>query len=96
MIPRKRDLTGEFLINGEIWRVRYVRDPETIGTRTWGDCNPETHEIRLLQSLSREEAFDTWIHEILHAFEFAYDFEMDHKTIVRLERPIREFIKENF
>lgn len=93
-IPRKMDLRGKFLVKDEIWHVKFV-DKKRLPEDTWGICDPSTNEILILKTLSPTITFDTWLHEILHAIEFSYDLKIPHDLIVKLEEPIREFIKQN-
>lgn len=91
-IPRK------FLIGDSIWTVRFVKkfgfgekDQDTRGL-----CKPDTQEILIQQGLSTRERLDTLIHEVLHALEFEYEIDIDHKLIYKLEGKIAQFLIDNF
>lgn len=99
--PKKSFYRRNWLVNGSIWEVRFARnmpDPKTVAI-----CDPEQNLILIKLGQTREETFACFWHELLHAFEFEYDFEIteriyerDHAVVDKLERAVVIFFKENF
>lgn len=81
------------MVNGDIWSVVFKKRMEA---NLRGFCDPEKMEIAILIGQSGDEIFKTFIHEVFHAFEFSYDFEMNHKTIYKLEDAVLNLLKDNF
>jgi len=93
-LPKKSKYPKKLLIGDNEYRIVFVDRIE--GVDTLGMCDPETNVIFIKNKLSDEERFNTLCHEILHAFEFEYDLDIPHKHIYALEKPILEFLLNNF
>ena len=82
-------------IRGEFWEIRRK---SKMG-RDWGWCQFPERIITIHTSLYGKRLLRILAHEIVHAFEFEYDFELDprpkHPLIVKLELPIANFLIEN-
>lgn len=63
-----------------------------------GECHTgRDKHIKLLSTLNDQEAFSTFWHEILHAFEEEYKIKLAHKKVVyALEGPLSKFLLDNF
>lgn len=96
-LPKKRDYPKEVLVRGNTWSVKFVRkfsyceDDEHI----LGECDPSEKIIRIRQGISPLQTWTTFIHELLHAFEEEYEFEVDHDHIEKFEVAIVEFMLSN-
>lgn len=77
------------------YTVKFVRkipdpDPKCIGL-----CCSSEQVIYILQGLSPKERLETFVHELLHAFEFEYEIAIPHQLIYALEKPVVNFLVEN-
>lgn len=82
-------------IGSEIYKVKFVRKFKD--KSTLAECDPGDMEIRILCGQTPEETFMCFIHEILHALvEFENDIEIKHNLIYSLEKPIYQFLRDNF
>lgn len=76
------DLAEDFdlKIGAHTWCVRFVDmvDPEST---TWGLCTPEKHLIQINREASPSMRLSTLLHELFHAFEAVYFFELDHHLL---------------
>ena len=103
-LPKKRSYPREMNINGEVWELKFKRVVEKTTTGkpldTAGLCDPSERVITIQSGLSREETFDIWIHELLHAFEDEYDIKLSSKQhragdrVYKLSNAIVKFIKD--
>lgn len=81
-------------IGKAVYKVKLVKHiHETKRRIQKGECDPNTHTIRLLKSLDRVELFETFVHELLHAIEFEHKIKIKHKTVYELEKPLAALIK---
>jgi hypothetical protein len=93
--PRTRKYPKVVIVRDMPWRVKFVRNCP--GSRTdLGLCCPSQQTIYIKLKQKPKETFMTFIHELLHAFEFEYDFNIPHKAIEQLEKPISEFVLDNW
>lgn len=76
------DLESDFTlkVGAHTWSVEYVDMIDADGT-TWGLCTPEKHLIQINRAASPSMRLSTFLHELLHAFEAVYDFELDHHLL---------------
>ncbi len=61
-----------------------------------GLCDPEKRVIYIRLGQPHSETFNTFIHEVLHAFEAEYDVDVPHETVYTLERALSDFLLTNF
>lgn len=94
-IPKVRDYPKNLEIRGNIWSVKFTKQ---LSIAHAGDCNPNKKLIRIRIGKHQDlhTIMRTFIHEVLHAIEFEYGFEMEHKSIEKLEEPLTDFILNNF
>jgi len=86
----------QLLVKDQIYSVRFVKNlPDEIKGTTIGLCCAETQTIYIKQGLSKAERVSTFFHELLHAIEFEFEFDMPHKLIYRLEGPLAQVIVDN-
>ena len=93
--PYQKDYKKFYTIGDCEWEVKFVRNFPSRPSDT-GQCDPGNYTIRIKAGESREEKFLTFIHEIIHAFEDEYNFELKHEHVYKLERAIADFIVQNF
>lgn len=89
----------ELRIGDGEWRVKFCRliDPGThYSNEIQGDCDPSEKVIRIKTNQSPHTRLETFLHEILHAFEFEYEFELGHPLIEKLEVALGAFLRDNF
>jgi hypothetical protein len=53
-----------------------------------GECRPEQRQIALKNGMSEKQTWATFLHEILHCFQFERDVSISHKHIYELEEAI--------
>lgn len=93
---RLRDYPKDLVIGDAIWRVRFVREIERSGKFiTWGLCDPCDQVIYIRLGQSSEDRFITFCHELVHAWEAEYEFEIPHELVNKLEKPMARFIIDN-
>jgi len=72
-------------------------DPTDSGdTITRGYCETKEKLIVLDSTLSEQELFETFLHELLHAAAHEHAIKLKHKTIYALEGPLAQIIRDNF
>lgn len=92
--PDPKFYQREWVIKDGVYRVRYV---DQYGEpRQVAECSTDPNEITMLRTLRKDSQARALLHEIHHAFEFEYDFEIPHKTVYMLERCWFDFLKKNF
>lgn len=89
-LPKANQYPKELLINGLNWRVIFVDQIE--GKNTLGLCDSETKTIQLVRKMEPKERAVSFIHEVLHAIEYSYNFDIDptvaHKIIYKLSEAL--------
>ena len=60
-----------------------------------GICDPSSNTCYIKLGQSKKEIFKTFVHEMLHAMEASYDFELPHDFIDALEESVSDFIIDN-
>lgn len=88
-----REYAGIWTIRGNQWLVTFKR--EINGGNDVGLCIPSTKTIYLAQGLGKKETARTFWHEIVHAFEEEYGFDIPHKYVFKLELALEEFMDDN-
>lgn len=92
-------LPKQLLVGDGVWTVKMVRrigydnktDKETLGL-----CDPAESLILIKMGQGKRATFETFIHELMHALEFEYDFRMEHKLIYNLESKVAQLLIDNF
>ena len=69
-------------IGAHTWHVQFV-DVVDMGadSTTWGLCTPEKHLIQINKVGPPAMRLSTLLHELMHAFDAVYDFELDHHLL---------------
>lgn len=63
---------------------------------TLGLCDPSDKTIYIKTGLPYQLKIDTAVHEIIHAIEHEYDFELDHRHVYILGEALAKVWVENF
>lgn len=95
-LPTVRQYPKTVKVADEIYKIKFVRKVPGQDENTMGLCDPETRVISIKLGQSVTETFNTFIHEVLHAFEYEYDLEVPHKLIYAFERALSDFLLTNF
>ena len=96
MIPNKRNIPRNICIKDNIWTVVFKNKIIEHNIECDGLCDPSTYTIYIRTKQSKTETFATFLHELFHAIEFEYDFQMKHSHIYKLEYAMVNLIKDNF
>lgn len=89
---KNSDYPKRIFIGDDEWRVMFVNEVSGLDDHL-GEADPGDSVLKIKKGLSHKEKLSTFVHELLHAFEFSYDYEMSHQTIYDLEMPIIDFLK---
>lgn len=78
---------------GRKHKLSWNCDPKKLKD-AWGDYDPNTLEIRIAKAplLQQQEAL---LHELMHAIEEQYGFEMDHDHLTLQARGIIMILRDN-
>lgn len=94
-LPRQNQYPKTIQVNGETytikWVTRFKNDPKQLG-----ECCSTTKVIRIKKGQTPEERLKTYIHEIIHVFEFEHDLKIAHKLVYSLEEAAYAFLVGNF
>jgi hypothetical protein len=86
----KRHYPKELTIKGNVWCIKWKRsldyDPEDIPNDVVGLCDIYDRTIYIKLGMSQRDTFDVFIHEILHAFEEEFGFNISGKPHVEGDR----------
>lgn len=91
-IPTQKQYPREIMIRGSVWTIKFVRN---LGPHLCGECDLAEREIRIAQKLKPMLRLETFVHEVLHAFEEEYGLKIPHKMIYKLEKPLCNLLIEN-
>lgn len=84
------------IIRGAHWHVVVTRTMNVSeGEDILGLCDPSLRTIYIKKQQTKRQQMATLVHEILHAMEFEYDFNLTHKVIGKIENPVADFIRDN-
>lgn len=73
--------------------IRLVKDKSL--DDAWADFDPETKEIRLGRDVPRLQKQEAILHELMHAIETEWGFEMNHEHLTLMARGIIFVIRDN-
>lgn len=89
---KMKDLPREVVVNGNFWRVRFVRRMPEGNENAIGLCVFDDKEILVMLCQSERERLATLIHELLHAIEHEYGVEIGHKLIGVIEYAVADMV----
>lgn len=95
MLPTPIDYPKEIVVGVAKYQIRWCRRIPTKNKRDVGLCDGTNKIIYLKAGYSHAETWSTFMHELIHAFEFEYGMELDHKHVYKLEAAITDFIVAN-
>lgn len=93
---RMCDYPKEIVVNENVWDVKFVRRIDGEQSNVFGLCDPGEQAIYIKMGQSPEERLKTFLHELLHVFEWEYKLEIPHKLIHGLEDPFARFLIDNY
>lgn len=83
----------EIRVLGSTTRIKVV-SPKKLKD-AWADYDPNKKEIRLSSGNPPLQNQEALLHEIMHALEEEYGFEMNHDHLTLMARGIRLVMREN-
>jgi hypothetical protein len=101
MAPRRSRFPSTLLIFRTVYGVKFANDIED---DLLGLCDKTTNMIYIRTGQSPKERFQTLIHEVIHAFEFEYGFDITsrhidggkaHAVVETLEIALSSFLLQN-
>jgi hypothetical protein len=100
ILPKIRQYPKRIRVRGEPWDIQFVRKIPSNDTHDVGLCDPSNNTIYIKLKQSPRDTFLTFIHEVIHAMEVEWDFNLPHTqkddVVDKLERAIGEFLENNF
>lgn len=91
-IPKRKDYPTIVYLRGEAYKLIFVKNYKDYGLTDSGK-----RVIIIRDGMSDNETFKTFIHEILHFFEFEWPIKgLKHKVIRKLEKAFFAFVVDNF
>lgn len=95
MLPTPIDYPSEIVVGCAKYRIQWCEKIPSKNRRDVGLCDGTNKTIYLKAGYSHAETLSTLFHELIHAFEFEYDMELDHKHVYKLEVAISDFLVAN-
>jgi len=92
--PILSDLKQEWSIGREEYSLELVEGFKN--KRVMGLCIPADRSIKIKNSLKGNKALLVLIHEILHGLDYEYEIGLTHEQIHKLERPVMDFVLDNW
>lgn len=104
-MTRKKKPTGwlpdRLVIMGTTWSVVQCTDPVAVnpgeGELHWGNCNPNTREIRLFTGAQPFDVYQTLLHEVFHcvAGELQLKFNRNEAEVDVFSRTVVDTLVRN-
>lgn len=98
---RQREVPRQFKLNGNTWRIRFVRviEPPREDRETLGLCDPNIKTIFIRQRQTVKDRKNVIFHELIHAAEFEFNIKISHPDVYKLADAFTEisfvsFLKE--
>jgi hypothetical protein len=91
---KQRDYPREILVGEQLWRVRFVR--RFADRKQVGQCDASAHVISIMQGLGAAERLRVFVHEVVHALEAEYEFELAHDDVETLDEPLARLVIDNY
>ena len=92
LIGGVRSYANTWDIGPELYQMKFV---QRLPDRATGMCDASTNSCYSILKQSKIETFRTFIHEMIHAMEDVYDFELKHEYVEKLEIAFADFLLEN-
>ncbi len=84
-------------VSGSMYKVEVKPEvgDELLTEGNDGYCTSDTHSIVLKEGLDLQRQWKVFLHEIIHAFENQYNFDLPHSKVDQLETALYHFVKIN-
>lgn len=99
MVPLLKDYKETYVINNNEWSLVFKK---RIRGNLFGLCDPNQRTIlisirhpMLARDMQLSEIYSTFLHEIMHAWEFEYNITLGEAVVTRLELAWLDFILAN-
>ena len=79
---KRSEFPKHLIINEDIWSVVFLNNFD--GDQV-GECCPSEMLIKIKNGQGADERLKTFLHEVVHAIEFSYNFQLNHKHVYKLE-----------
>lgn len=99
-LPGARAYPRRIHIKDDIWEIKFRRldffPPGEIGY-----CDPSTMEIGLCLGMNKKETFQTFVHELIHAIEYSYNFQVVQRHVMndnvyKITEGVVDILTKNF
>lgn len=91
-----RSYPKQVFVGDQVWDVVFCKSlAHKRRGHIVGYCDPSDHTISILMGQTPLEMFSTFIHEVMHCFEYEGDFKMPHKWVYKTELWWAKFLIEN-
>lgn len=94
-LPKVSEYPKEVFIKGSVWKLFFKRCIDN-NQDDLGLCDASEKELFIKLGQIPRERLATFIHELIHAFEEEYDFDLPHPIVYKLEKAIVAFLLDNF
>jgi len=105
-VPGPQSYPRIWYVNDDVWHLKFSRNLSYSIHQLDGLCDPSETTIYIRQRQSKMDTLQTFLHEIMHAIEFSYDFDIGskknyterdmHNYIHAMERYLAEFLVDNW
>jgi hypothetical protein len=85
----------EVKVGAYTYKVRRLKKVSKEGKECWGLCDHKKFTISLQKDLTGIDLKVTFIHECLHAIEYAYEITLGEKKINKLDNYLVAFFLDN-
>lgn len=94
--PPMRSYPKSIYVGHREWRVVFKPNVGMTGKRhNWGLCNNEEKTIYIKTKLDGYNRFVTFVHEVIHAVEYEYGFDIPHKLVECMDVGIANLLLVN-
>ena len=87
-------IPNSIIIEGYKWTIKRKWKLEIDGNSCLGLCSPESRTIFLVHGLEKDEAFEVFMHEYLHAILYEKGFYLTARTLDAEELLVNGLAKE--
>jgi hypothetical protein len=89
-------LPREVWVGETVWTIRRVRKVPDNPENTIGLADPSDQVIYVKSGQGFRQTLATLIHELIHACEFTYEYDIPHKLIDKLDEHLADILIDNF
>ena len=105
-VPGPQSYPRIWYVNDDTWRLKFSRNLFFSPYELDGLCDPSDMTIYIRQCQTKMQTLMTFFHEIMHAIEYSYDFDIGskrsyterdmHHYIYAMEKYLSEFLVDNW